>query len=65
MSEIFFKSMNIWRSYEQERDCFVHFARLVNTLLKDGESARDNHILACNFTKYSPIFLKFHSQTQI
>jgi len=48
--------MNIWRSYEQERDCFVHFARVVNTLLKDGESARDNHILACNFTKYSPIF---------
>ena len=21
----FFKSMNIWQSYKQERDCFVHF----------------------------------------
>ena len=25
------------------------------TLLKDGETARDNHVLACNFAKYSPI----------
>ena len=23
----FFKSMNIWQSYEQERDCLVHFLR--------------------------------------
>jgi len=30
-------------------------ARLANTLLKDEESARDNHVLACNFAKYSPI----------
>jgi len=29
----------------------MHFARLANTLLKDGESARDNHVLACNFAK--------------
>jgi len=29
----FFKSVNIWQSYEQERDCLVHFARLANTLL--------------------------------
>jgi len=33
----------------------MHFARLANTLLKDEESARDNHALACNFAKYSPI----------
>jgi len=39
-SEFFFKSVNIWQSYEQERDCLVHFARLANTLLKDGKSAR-------------------------
>jgi len=32
-----------------------HFARLANTLLKDEDSARDNHGLACNFAKYSPI----------
>ena len=31
------------------------FVRLANALLKDGERARDNHVLACNFAKYSPI----------
>jgi len=25
---IFFKSVNIWQSYEQERSCLTHFARL-------------------------------------
>jgi len=33
----------------------MHFARLGNTLLKDEENARDNHVLAGNFAKYSPI----------
>jgi len=55
VSEFFFKSVNIWHSYKQERDCLVHFARLANTLLKDGESVRDSHVLACNYAKYSPI----------
>ena len=32
--------------------------RLANTLLKDGESAQNNHVLVCNFAKYWPI-LKF------
>jgi len=45
----------IWQNYEQERGCLVHFACLANTLLKDEESARDNHVLACNFAKYLPI----------
>jgi len=36
-------------------DCLMHFAHLANTLLKDEESARDNHVLACNFAKFSPI----------
>ena len=35
------------------------FARLANTLLKDEESACDNHVLACNFAKYSPIVIFF------
>jgi len=52
-----------WRSYKQERDCLMHFVRLANTLLNDGESARSNHVLACNFAKYSPI-KKTQSQTQ-
>jgi len=34
--------------------CLVHFVRLANTLLKEEESA-DNHVLASNFAKYSPI----------
>jgi len=33
--------------------------RLANTLLKDGESARNNHVLARNFAKYSPILKMF------
>jgi len=37
----------------------VHRARLANTLLKDEESARGNHVLACNFAKYSPIKKNF------
>ena len=48
----FLKSVNIWQSYKQERDCLVHFVRLANSLLKDRESARNNHVLACNFAKY-------------
>jgi len=42
------------------------FARLANTLLKDEESARDNHVLACNceiFTDFI-FFSVTDSQTQ-
>ena len=35
----FLKSVNIWQSYKQERDCLVHFLRFANTLLEDGERA--------------------------
>jgi len=52
--------MNIWQSYKQERDCFMHFARLANTLLKDEESSPDNHDFACNFSKYLPVFKKIY-----
>jgi len=44
-----------WQSYKQERGCLMHFERLANTLLKDKESARYNHVFACNFAKYSLI----------
>ena len=40
----------------------MHFAGLANTLLKDKESARDNHVLACNFAKYSPILIFFFTR---
>jgi len=33
----------------------MNFVRLANTLLKDGESASNNHVLVCNFAKYSLI----------
>jgi len=42
----------------------MHFASLANTLLKDEESARYNHVFACNFAKYSLTLIFFHSQTQ-
>ena len=29
------KSVHIWRSYKQERGCFIHFAHLANSLLID------------------------------
>ena len=47
--------MNIWKSYKQERDCFVHFLRLSAVCWPSAQSARDNHVLACNFAKYLPI----------
>jgi len=55
VSEKKLKSVNIWQSYNQERNCLVHLKRLTNTLLKDEESAQDNHVFACTFAKYSPI----------
>jgi len=31
---LFFKSVNIWQIYKQERGCLMHFVRLANILLK-------------------------------
>ena len=42
----------------------LHFARLANTLLKDDESERDNHVFADNFAKYSPILTSSYCQNQ-
>jgi len=44
-SEKILKSVNIWQSYKQDRDCLVHIARLANTLLKDVESADVRDVL--------------------
>jgi len=52
---IFFNRWTFGKCYKQERGCLMHFARLANTLLKDEESAQDNHVFACNFAKYLPI----------
>jgi len=48
--------------YRPHCGCLMHFARLANTLLQDEESARDNHVSASDFAKYSPI-LKYFSLT--
>ena len=42
----------------------MHFAPLADTLLKDEESARYNHVFTCNFAKYSPISKNIFTQTQ-
>jgi len=49
----------LWQNNKQERSCLMHFAHLANILLKDEKSARDNHVLACDFAKYLPIKKKF------
>jgi len=51
------KSVNVWQSYKQERGCLMHFVRPANTLLTGEESARNKHVLASNFAKYSPILI--------
>jgi len=51
--------MNIWQSNQQERDCFVHFLRLLAVRWPSPQSARDNQVLACNFAKYSRILTIF------
>jgi len=48
------------KSYKQERDCFVHFLRLLAVWRLSAQSARHNRVLACNFAEYSQI-LKFFS----
>jgi len=60
LSSEFFLNRSIWQSYKQERGwrgCLTHFAHLANTMLKDEESARDNHVMfvilpvICRFKK--------------
>ena len=64
MSEKKLKSMNIWQSYKEERYFFVHFLLLLAVRWPSAQSARDNHVFACNFAKHSPILKFVHSQTQ-
>ena len=40
---------------QQKCDCLVHFLPLLAVFWPDAQSARDNHAVACNFAKYSPI----------
>jgi len=53
----FFKSVNIWQSYKQKRDCLVHFLRLLAVFWPGAQSARDNHVLASNtHTRLTALF---------
>ena len=38
---------------------------LANTLLDDGESARDNHVLACNFDIHTYMYIQIYIATKI
>jgi len=59
------KSVNIWQSYKQERDCLVHFLRLLAVRWPGAQSVRNNHFRACNFAKYSPILYFFFTRRLI
>ena len=49
------KSVIIWQTFKQKHDCLVHFLRLLAVCWPGAQSARDNHVLASNFAKYSQI----------
>ena len=53
------KSVNIWQSYKQDHGCLILNGPGQHTA-KNEKSARDNHVLACNFPKYLQIKKKFH-----
>ena len=53
--QFFLKLVNTWQSYKQKRDCLVHFLRLLAVCWPGAQSAWDNHALASNSAKYSPI----------
>ena len=44
---------------KQTRGCLVHFLRLLAVHWPGAQSTRYNHILACNFARYSPILIFF------
>ena len=64
LSEKCLKSVNIWQSYQQERDCLVHFLHPLAVCWPGAQNAWDNHALGCNSAKYSPIKKNFHSRAQ-
>jgi len=43
----FFKSVNIWQSYKQERDCIVHFLRRLSSVL--ARRAKCHRVFRCLF----------------
>jgi len=62
--EEFLKSVNIWQSYKQKRDCLVHFLRLLAVCWPGARSAWDNTMLLL-VTLPSIHWLKKFIHTQI
>jgi len=61
----FFKLVNIWQSYKQERGCLVHFLRLLAVWWIGAQNSRDSHVLACNLVRLIHRFsTNFYRQTQ-
>ena len=58
-ASIFFKSVNIWQSYEQDGGCLVHFMCLATTLLQTKKMHDTIHLCARNYAKYSRILKMF------
>ena len=52
------KSVNIWQSYKQERDCLVHFLRLLFVCWPGAQCVQHDHAHANNCAKYSSILNK-------
>ena len=46
------KSVNIWQSYKQKRDCLMHFFSFLAVCWPGAQNAWDNHAVICNFAKY-------------
>jgi len=51
----FFKSVNTCQNYKQECHCLMHFLPLLAKWWPGAQSARNNHVPACNFAKCSSI----------
>ena len=52
------KDLNRW-TFGKVTSKTVHFLLLLTVCWPGAQSARDNHALACNFAKYSPILIFF------
>jgi len=57
------KSVNIWQSYKQERDCLMHFLRLLPVCCPGALSVWDNHAVTCNLCQVFTDFNNFFSHT--
>jgi len=55
----FFNSVNIWQSYQQQRDCLVHFLRLLALCWPGAHSARNDHVFCLQLCQIFTDFIFF------